>query len=116
MLKIGCAVRLESPLGIIADYRNRDKKHCINYCYTAQLVGEKGELKLTEDEAKNGLHVKWVPLDEALATLESEIGQVRRGEVQFYNTAYNIVRDHAFLLAVRGQTGTKQRLMVERRS
>jgi ADP-ribose pyrophosphatase YjhB (NUDIX family) len=95
--EIGCNVELKMPIGTIDDYRNRDKKHCINYCYTAKLVGEKGELTLTEDEKKNGLHVIWVPLDEAIKILEKEVGQLKRGEVTFYNTGFNILRDHLFL-------------------
>lgn len=95
--EIGCNVNLEHEVGQIDDYRNRDKKHCINHCYTARLVGEKGELTLTEDEAKNGLHVVWVPLDEAVDILGKEVEQVKRGEVTFYNTAFNILRDYKFL-------------------
>lgn len=40
--EIGCTVELQKAVGIIDDYRNRDKKHCINYCYMARLIGEKG--------------------------------------------------------------------------
>ena len=93
----GCNVELKIPIGTIDDYRNRDRKHCINYCYTAKLIGQKGELTLTEDEKKNGLHVIWVPLDEAIKILEKEVGQLKRGEVTFYNTGFNILRDHLFL-------------------
>lgn len=95
--EIGCNVELKIPIGTIDDYRNRDRKHCINYCYTAKLIGQKGELTLTEDEKKNGLHVIWVPLDEAIKILEKEVGQLKRGEVTFYNTGFNILRDHLFL-------------------
>lgn len=95
--EIGCNVELIKAVGMIDDYRNRDKKHCINYCYTAKLIGEKGELSLTENEAKNGLHVIWVPIDEAKHILEKEVGQLKRGEVTFYNTGFNILRDYLFL-------------------
>jgi len=99
--EIGCKVILKDNLGVIDDYRNRDKKHCISYCFTAELVGEKGELRLTEDEIKNGLHVIWKPLDEAITLLDREVGQLKRGEVAFYNTGFNILRDHLFLLGAR---------------
>lgn len=95
--EIGCRVGLEHNIGIVDDYRNRDKKHCINHCYTAKLIGEKGKLDLTEDEAKNGLHVIWVPLNEAVDILQKEVEQLKRGEVSFYNTAFNIMRDYTFL-------------------
>jgi len=99
--EIGCKVKLEFNVGTIDDYRNRDKKHCINYCYTARLAGEKGELLLTEDEKKNGLHVIWMPFDKAIDVLEKEVEQLKRGEVAFYNTGYNILRDYRFLKEAR---------------
>lgn len=95
--EIGCNVELQKAIGMIDDYRNRDKKHCINYCYVAKLFGEKGKLTLTEDEEKNGLHVIWISLDKAIKILEKEVGQLKRGEVTFYNTGFNILRDHLFL-------------------
>lgn len=99
--EIGCDVELSKAIGIIDDYRNRDKKHCINYCYTAKLIGKKGELTLTEEEEKNGLHVIWISLDEALDILEKEVEQLKRGEVTFYNTGFNILRDWLFLKEVK---------------
>lgn len=95
--EIGCHVRLLDNIGITEDYRDRDKKHCINYCYTARLVGEKGDLQLAEDEKRNGMHVIWVSLNEAVKILEKEVGQLKKGKVKFYNTGFNIIRDHLFL-------------------
>jgi len=94
-------VELKEVVGVIDDYRNRDKKHCINYCYSAKLFGKKGTLKLTEEEEKNGLHVIWVSLDEAINILGKEVEQLKRGEVTFYNTGFNILRDHLFLKEVK---------------
>ena len=95
--EIGCNVELKEIIGVIDDYRNRDKKHCINYCYIAKLIDKKGELKLTEDEEKNGMHVIWVSLDEAINILEKQVKQLKHGKVTFYNTGFNILRDHLFL-------------------
>ena len=95
--EVGCKVELKEAVGIIDDYRDRDKKHCINYCYSAKVIGKKGKLALTEEEEKNGLHVIWTPLDEAIKILEKEVGQLKHGEVTFYNTGFNILRDHLFL-------------------
>ena len=95
--EIGCNAKIDYMLGIIDDYRNRDKAHCINHCAVAKVVGQKGIPKLTEEEKKNGLHVKWVILEEALDILNKEKVSVLRGEINFYNTAYNIIRDDIFL-------------------
>lgn len=96
--EIGCSVKLLTDLGITEDFRNRDKKHCISHCFTAQVIGEKGEPNLTEEEARNGMHVKWVTLEEAVGILKNEVDQLSRGEVEFYNTGFNILRDSIFLL------------------
>lgn len=95
--EVGCNVELKEAVGVIDDYRNRDKKHCINYCYLAKVIGQKGEPKLTEEEKTNGLHIKWSPLNEATKILEKQVEQLKRGEVTFYNTGFNILRDHLFL-------------------
>lgn len=99
--EIGCHVVLKHGLGIVEDYRNRDKKHCISHGFIAELVGEKGTPQLTEEEAKNGLIVVWKPLEEAIALLENQAQQLKRGEVTFYNTGFNILRDRLFLLGAR---------------
>ncbi len=96
--EIGCIVDSLSYVGTTEDYRNRDKKHCISHCYSGRVVGEKGELKLTESEKSNGLHVVWVSLDEAISILSSELQMLKEGKVEFYNTGYNILRDHIFLV------------------
>ena len=97
----GCTVVLTEMLGVIEDYRNRDKKHCISYCAITNVVGEKGALELTSEEEKNGLHVKWLTKEEeeeeALCVLENEYKNVLKGEINYYNTAYNIVRDYEFI-------------------
>ncbi|MFA6416138.1 MAG: NUDIX hydrolase [Candidatus Paceibacterota bacterium] len=98
--EVGCQVDLLDIVGIIEDFRDRDKTHCINHCYTARIIGKKGELDLTEEEKKNGLHVIWVPLDEAISILEKEVEQLKKGEVTFYNTGFNILRDNLFLKEV----------------
>ena len=93
----GCVVEIIHMLGMIDDYRNGDKKHCISYCAVAKVIGEKQEPELTEGEKENGLHVKWFTKDEAYNILEAEYKKVLAGEINFYNTAYNVVRDFEFL-------------------
>lgn len=95
--ELGCHVELIDKIGIIEDYRTRDKKHCINYCYLARLIGKKGKVQLTEDEKKNGMHVIWISINKAVKILKKEVKQLKKGEVKFYNTGFNILRDHLFL-------------------
>lgn len=96
--EIGCKILLKEKIGVIDDYRIRDKKHCINYCYVAEVVGEKGKQFLIKEESHNGMHVIWVSFEKALEIIKKEMDQLRNGEVNFYNTGFNIVRDYFFLL------------------
>lgn len=96
--EIGCEVSILSEVGIIEDYRNRDKKHCISYCYIAKIIGRKNQPRFTKEEIKNGMFVKWMNLEYAIEILEKELGQVKKGEINFYNTAFNIARDYFFLI------------------
>ena|SRR3989344_6806471 len=95
--EIGCHVELIDKIGIIEDYRTRDKKHCINYCYLAKLIGKKGKVQPTEDEKRNGIHVIWVSINKAVKIIDKEVKQLKKGKVKFYNTGFNILRDHLFL-------------------
>lgn len=93
----GCNVVLKTEVGIIDDYRPRDKKHCISVCYIATVLGEKGEASLTDDESNIGMYIKWVDLKTALAIFKKQNEDLKNGKVGFYNTGFNILRDLKFL-------------------
>jgi len=103
--EIGYVIKLKEKVGIIEDYRNRDKVHCINHCYTAKVIGEKGDPQLSGDEEKNGMYTIWVPLDNALNIFNREVKQLKMGGVGFYNTGFNILRDSIFLKEVKNYHG-----------
>ena len=73
------------------------EKHCISYCAVTKVIGNKQGPELTEDEKKNGLHVKWFTKEEACNLLDEEYNKVLVGEINFYNTAYNVARDFEFI-------------------
>ena len=93
----GYTIVLNKNLGFVEDFRPRDKKHCLTHCYTAVVRGDVNNQKLTSSESENGLYVLWLTLDKAIETLEEEVIQLKKGEVFFYNTGFNILRDHLFL-------------------
>lgn len=95
--EIGCKVVIQAEVGMIDDYRSRDGKHCLNYCYVTSVVGEKGMPEYTAEEAAIGMYTKWVSAAEALEFFESQRNQLERGEITFYNTGFNILRDYLFL-------------------
>lgn len=95
--EIGCSVDIVSEIGYIDDYRSRDKKHCINYCYVVRVIGEKRTPNYTEKEAEIGMHTEWVSAQEAVDLFEKQKKDLEKGLVTFYNTGFNILRDYFFL-------------------
>lgn len=93
----GCMVELLSEVGIIHDYRQRDKKHCINYCFVASVIGEKGQVSYTEDELAIGMYTKWVNVKTTLDIFRKQERELKEGKVTFYNTGFNILRDFLFI-------------------
>ncbi len=92
----GCEIEIQDALGITEDFRSRDNKHCISYGYSAKVTSY-GMPTLTESEIDIGAYVKWLPLLEAAELLRLQEEKVRAGEVKFYNTCFNTIRDSLFL-------------------
>lgn len=92
----GCEFEIQEALGVTEDFRSRDGKHCISFCYAAKVVSF-GAPMLTEGEAKIGVYVKWLSLPEVLKLCALQEEKVKAGEVKFYNTCFNIMRDSFFI-------------------
>ncbi len=84
-------------VGKIEEFRNRNAKHYITTCFLSKTLKENSEDLRTEEEKKNGLVVQWFEYNKALDILQKQTEKVKSGEVKFYNTAFNIIRDHLFL-------------------
>lgn len=93
--EIGCAVENICELGIVEEYRNKFELHQISYCFTADLVGEKGQNQLEESEIADGFVPIWVTLEEAIKIMESETG------VENYEGKFITERDLTFLKEVK---------------
>jgi 8-oxo-dGTP pyrophosphatase MutT (NUDIX family) len=94
--EVGCEIEVLGELGMTEDFRFRDSKHCISSGYSARAISH-GTPNLTENEADIGAYVKWVPLSEAKALLTTQEAKVKAGEVKFYNTCFNTIRDLFFI-------------------
>ncbi|MCK4918616.1 MAG: NUDIX domain-containing protein [Candidatus Pacebacteria bacterium] len=92
-----CYTKIIKEVGKIEEFRNRNAKHYITTCSLAEVIKKSDEDLRTEEEKKNGLIVQWFEYDEALRILQKQTKQVNNGEVKFYNTAFNIIRDYYFL-------------------
>jgi|SRR3989344_5742770 len=92
----GCEIEIQDALGVTEDFRSRDSKHCISFGYSAKVISY-GTPSLTENEADIGAYVKWFHLPEAIELLRLQEEKVRAGEVKFYNTCFNTIRDLLFI-------------------
>ncbi len=95
--EINYFVKITKEVGKIEEFRNRNAKHYITTCFLAKTISENQEDLRTEEEKKNGLIVQWFSYDEALKILSGQVEKVKNGEVEFYNTAFNIIRDYYFV-------------------
>ncbi|MCK5589081.1 MAG: NUDIX hydrolase [Candidatus Pacebacteria bacterium] len=82
----------------IKEFRNRDAKEYETICFFAKSFEKIKEDLRTEDEKNNGLRVVWFTEEEALRILENQLNKLKNGEVKFYNTAFNILRDYNFFV------------------
>ena len=92
----GCEIEIQDALGVTEDFRSRDNKHCISFGYSAKVISC-GVSNLTENEIDTGAYVRWIPLPEAIESLALQEEKVRAGEVRFYNTCFNTIRDLLFI-------------------
>ncbi len=95
--EINQEVEITGIVGKIKEFRNRDAKESITTCFTAKAIKHVEEDTRTKDEIENGLTVVWVGKKELLNIFEEQNKKVSNGEIGFYNTAFNIVRDFEFL-------------------
>jgi len=100
----GYEIEITRELGVTEEYRARDSRHCISYGFVAKTLSQ-GPITLAESEAGIGFFMQWVPLSEAINIFAAQEEKVRRGEVEFYNTCFNIVRDSFFIRRARQLLG-----------
>lgn len=78
-------------LGIIEEFRNKFALHQFSYCFIAKAVAAQGTPKFVELEIPEGFVTEWLPIDDAIAKLESEI------DVEDYQGKFIQARDLTFL-------------------
>ncbi len=90
-------IDITREIGKIEEFRNRNAKHYITTCFLAKAIKEGEEDLRTDGEKENGLETKWLSVEEAKSVLDKQVEEVKKGEVKFYNTAFNIIRDSYFV-------------------
>lgn len=95
--EINQEVEITGIVGKIKEFRDRDAKEYTTTCFTAEAVKQVEEDTRTKDEIENGLTVVLVDKKKIMNIFEMQYKKVSSGEIKFYNTAFNIVRDFEFL-------------------
>ncbi len=95
--ELGCDIKVRGEVGQIIEYRKIFQLTQNSFCYLANLVGEKGEPSLTQEEIENGFKVQWFPIEEVMSVLASDQPQNDEGSL------YIVPRDRIFLEAAKEQ-------------
>ncbi len=77
--EIGCDVEIIKKLGLGVQYRAKIAKRYDIYFFVAKVVGEKGKPTTTQKD-EQGAIIKWLSPEEILATLESQIDEIKDEE------------------------------------
>jgi 8-oxo-dGTP diphosphatase len=92
--EVGAEIEIVSDLGLIIEYRNKQKLVQISYCYMCKVIGNLVDPIFTEEELSAGFQIKWVNLDEAITMVAND-------HPERYALQYIRKRDLAFLQAAK---------------
>jgi 8-oxo-dGTP diphosphatase len=75
--EVGCEIEITGEVGKIIEYRSKDNFKCradlkqTSFCYIGKVVS-KGSPAFTKKEIRGGFKLVWLPLEEAIARIESD--------------------------------------------
>lgn len=95
--EINWNVEIQDVVATSEEVRNRQEKKYETTCFSAAAVSESPVDTRTEDEKEHNLCVRWFTQQESLDVMDSQFEKLKRGEVNFYNIGFNIVRDKYFI-------------------
>lgn len=67
----GCDIKITGEVGIVKEYLKIKELINEQFCYLADVVGEKHTLNLDQYETEQGMEVIWVSVDEAISLLKT---------------------------------------------
>ncbi len=95
--EVGCYVNIINEIGKVEEFRNRKARRYITTCFIAEIERRNDKDLRTEKEKRVGLNVRWFKPEDIFPILLKQIDKVKNDEVEFYNTSFNIIRDHFFI-------------------
>lgn len=95
--EINQQVEVLGMVGKTKEFRDRDAKEYTTTCFVVKAVKKIKKDTRTKEEIKNGLSVVWVNKKKLINIFNMQNKKVSTGKVNFYNTAFNIIRDGIFI-------------------
>lgn len=89
--EVGCAISIQTKLGVIVEYRTQHNLLHISYGFLALVQGEIGEPTYEQGEIDDGFKPIWVPIGESLKFIDPN------QPVEDYEGKFIVRREHAFL-------------------
>jgi len=90
-------VEIIKIIGLTKEFRDRDAKMYTTICFLGYAIKKTKKDMRTESEVKNGLRVVWVNRKRLKKIFSDQNMKVEKGKINFYNIAFNIVRDGIFI-------------------
>ena len=90
------SIKNPQEIGTIEEYRARDGKHYETHGLIADVKDKIEEDLRMNDEKKNDLKLEWHAPAEVIALFDEQLKRLQAGEIEFYNTGFNIIRDRLF--------------------
>ena len=89
--EVGCQITNLKELGTTEEFLSAFPLHQTSHCFIAETLGEVKAPQFTEEETVDGFEIVWLPLEEAIALVESETA------IEDYQGKFIHVRELAFL-------------------
>lgn len=97
----GCVIKIITSLGTIEEHKSQDNFKQTSFVYLAQVVENKNELHLTEQEIGEGSEVLWVDLEEAIDLIKNSENNILPSKFEenmsVYHTKFIVRRDYEIL-------------------
>ena len=94
--EVGSEIEIIGEIGQIIEYRAKQKVVQISYCYYGNIIS-KGEPNFTDKELSEGFEMIWLPLREAISTIEHDKPEdyngflVQKRDLEFLERAKKII-------------------------
>lgn len=88
--EVGCDIEVKGEIGKIIEFRDKFHIKQESFCYLAEVSGEKGRPKFTQEEINDGFDVRWVSISNAIML-------IRDSEPKQYQGHFIKIRDLCFL-------------------